>query len=65
MDKKIVDLIGGEAVVYYDGGYLETVSITLPTNSIKIGEPMKDDTTLSSGSHIIENPLVQRELHIY
>ncbi len=65
MDKKVIDIIGGEAVVYNEGGSFETVAIILPSNSIKIGESMRASNTLTSCSHIRENPLIQRELHFY
>lgn len=65
MDKKVIDIIGGEAVVYYEGGNFETVAIMLPSNSIKIGGSMKGSNTLTSCSHIRENPLMQREMHFY
>ena len=65
MRKKVIDLIGGEAVVYYEGGDPETVPILLPSNSLKLGEPLESSNTLTSRSHIKENQLVQRELNYY
>ena len=65
MDKKVIDIIRGEAVVYYEGGNTETVAIILPANSIKIGGSMRCSYTLTSCSHIRENPLIQREMHFY
>ena len=65
MNKKVIDIISGEAIVYYEGGYPETVPLILPYNSIKPGESMMVSNTLSQSSHIRENPLVQRELHFY
>ena len=65
MHKKVIDLIGGEAIVYYEGGNLETVPIIPPSNSLKLGDSLKNSNTLSSGSHIRENPLVQRNLNFY
>ena len=65
MDKKVIDFISREAVVYYDGGYLETVILTSPSSAIKPGDPINTSKILPFGSHIKENPLVQRELHFY
>ncbi|WP_426348132.1 hypothetical protein ACPWSR_10190 [Alloiococcus sp. CFN-8] len=66
MNKKVIDFINKEAVVYYEGGYAETVILPPPSDSIiKPGEALKASKIISSGSHITENPLVQRELHFY
>ncbi|MGM9972945.1 MAG: hypothetical protein ACI33K_02745 [Clostridiaceae bacterium] len=65
MDKKVIDIISGEAIVYYEGGYLETVPLILTSNSINPGESMKNSKALYFGSHTRENQLVQRELYFY